>query len=60
MIVKSELQKTIIKKVSLRGVGLHTGEEVVLSFKPAPVNTGFVFIRTDIKPTNMKILKNLQ
>ena len=50
MIVKSEVQKTIIKKVSLKGVGLHTGEEVVLSFKPAPVNTGFVFIRTDIKP----------
>ena len=50
MIIKSELQKTIVKKVSLKGVGLHTGEEVVLSFKPAPVNTGFVFVRTDIKP----------
>ena len=50
MIVKSEVQKTIIKKVSLKGVGLHTGEEVVLSFKPAPVNTGFIFIRTDLNP----------
>ena len=50
MIVNTELQKTIIKNVSLIGVGLHTGEEVVLSFKPAPVNTGFVFVRTDIKP----------
>jgi len=50
MIVKSEFQKTIIKKVSLKGVGLHTGEEVVLSFKPAPVNTGLIFIRTDLNP----------
>ena len=50
MIVKSEVQKTIIKKVSLKGVGLHTGEEVVLSFKPAPINTGFIFIRTDLNP----------
>jgi len=50
MIVKSGVQKTIEKKVSLKGVGLHTGKEVVLSFKPAPANTGFVFIRTDLNP----------
>ena len=50
MIVKSDVQKTIIKKVSLKGVGLHTGEEVVLNFKPAPTNTGFVFVRIDLKP----------
>ena len=59
MIVKSEVQKTIIKKASLKGVGLHTGEEVVLSFKPAPVNTGFVFVRTDIKP-NISIPADVQ
>ena len=30
------------------GVGLFTGEDVKLRFKPAPVNTGIKFIRTDI------------
>ena len=50
MIIKSEVQKTIIKEVSLKGVGLHTGEEVVLNFKPASANTGFVFVRTDLNP----------
>ena len=50
MIIKSEVQKTIIKEVSLKGVGLHTGEEVVLNFKPASANTGFVFVRTDLSP----------
>jgi UDP-3-O-[3-hydroxymyristoyl] N-acetylglucosamine deacetylase/3-hydroxyacyl-[acyl-carrier-protein] dehydratase len=40
-------QKTIKKEVSLKGIGLHTGNEVSLKFKPAPVNTGFTFVRTD-------------
>lgn len=42
-------QQTIKKEVSLKGVGLHTGKEVTLTFKPAPVNTGFVFKRIDIE-----------
>lgn len=42
-------QQTIKKEVSLKGVGLHTGKEVKLTFKPAPVNTGFVFKRTDLE-----------
>ncbi|MFA9290235.1 MAG: bifunctional UDP-3-O-[3-hydroxymyristoyl] N-acetylglucosamine deacetylase/3-hydroxyacyl-ACP dehydratase, partial [Solirubrobacteraceae bacterium] len=41
-------QKTINKEITLKGVGLHTGNEVILTFKPAPVNNGFVFIRTDL------------
>lgn len=43
-----ELQHTIKKKVDLRGKGLHTGKKVEMSFKPAPENTGIVFIRTDL------------
>jgi UDP-3-O-[3-hydroxymyristoyl] N-acetylglucosamine deacetylase / 3-hydroxyacyl-[acyl-carrier-protein] dehydratase len=43
-----EKQKTIKTEKTLKGVGLHTGNEVIITFKPAPVNTGFVFIRTDI------------
>lgn len=42
-------QQTIGKEVSLQGVGLHTGKEVKLTFKPAPVNTGYVFKRVDLE-----------
>ena len=41
-------QKTISRIVEYSGVGLFTGEEVKLRFKPAPANTGIKFIRTDI------------
>lgn len=42
-------QQTIKKEVSLKGVGLHTGKEVSLTFKPAPENTGYVFKRIDVE-----------
>lgn len=42
-------QKTIGKEVSLQGIGLHTGNKVSLTFKPAAVNTGFTFVRTDLE-----------
>lgn len=45
----SEKQKTIQKEVSLSGVGLHTGNEVKLTFKPAPENHGFAFTRVDLE-----------
>lgn len=49
-IIKTETkQKTIINPVSLTGVGLHTGKEVNLTFKPAPANNGFVFKRIDLE-----------
>jgi len=49
-IVNSEIkQKTINNEVSLKGVGLHTGKDVTLTFKPAPVNSGFVFKRIDLE-----------
>tara|TARA_B110000090_G_scaffold86081_1_gene97888 strand:- start:846 stop:2252 length:1407 start_codon:yes stop_codon:yes gene_type:complete len=46
---KSVLQNTIANQITLEGVGLHTGKNVVLTFKPAPANTGYVFKRTDLK-----------
>ncbi|UZH55014.1 bifunctional UDP-3-O-[3-hydroxymyristoyl] N-acetylglucosamine deacetylase/3-hydroxyacyl-ACP dehydratase [Salinimicrobium tongyeongense] len=46
-------QRTISKEVSLQGVGLHTGNEVTLTFKPAPNNTGFCFVRTDLEGNPM-------
>jgi UDP-3-O-[3-hydroxymyristoyl] N-acetylglucosamine deacetylase/3-hydroxyacyl-[acyl-carrier-protein] dehydratase len=42
-------QKTIKKEISLTGVGLHTGKEVKMTFKPGPVNNGFTFVRVDLE-----------
>ncbi len=42
-------QQTIKTEISLTGVGLHTGKEVKMTFKPAPVNNGFTFIRVDLE-----------
>ena len=42
-------QKTINTEISLIGVGLHTGKEVSMTFKPAPVNNGFTFVRVDLE-----------
>jgi UDP-3-O-[3-hydroxymyristoyl] N-acetylglucosamine deacetylase/3-hydroxyacyl-[acyl-carrier-protein] dehydratase len=42
-------QTTIANEITLTGVGLHTGQQVVMTFKPAPVNNGFTFIRLDIE-----------
>ncbi|HFS67380.1 MAG TPA: bifunctional UDP-3-O-[3-hydroxymyristoyl] N-acetylglucosamine deacetylase/3-hydroxyacyl-ACP dehydratase, partial [Flavobacteriia bacterium] len=44
-----KMQKTIQKEISLEGIGLHTGKEVKMTLKPAPENTGFVFVRTDLE-----------
>ena len=42
-------QTTIKSEISLKGVGLHTGKEVTMTFKPAPINNGFTFVRVDLE-----------
>ena len=42
-------QTTIAQEISLTGVGLHTGQNVVMTFKPAPVNNGITFVRVDLE-----------
>lgn len=42
-------QRTIKKEVSFSGRGLHTGNKTTITFKPAPVNYGRRFVRTDIE-----------
>ena len=37
-------QKTLGKSVTMKGTGLHTGVEAVMTLEPAPVNTGLVFV----------------
>ena len=50
MTKKKSNQKTLQDKVTLDGVGLHTGKSVKLTFKPAPEDTGYIFVRTDLSP----------
>lgn len=42
-------QFTIQNQVTVKGVGLHTGKSVVLTFKPAEANHGYRFQRTDLE-----------
>jgi len=41
-------QRTLKNVIRATGVGLHTGEKVYLTLRPAPVDTGIVFCRTDL------------
>lgn len=41
-------QQTIKNEISLKGIGIHTGKKVNITFKPAPQNSGINFIRTDL------------
>jgi len=54
-----EKQKTIANPVSLSGVGIHTGNKVSITFKPAQASSGVTFIRTDI-PGAPRIQANVQ
>src|SRR5688572_7338569 len=45
----SEKQQTIKQKVSVTGVGLHTGKKVTITFNPAPENHWYKFQRTDVE-----------
>jgi UDP-3-O-[3-hydroxymyristoyl] N-acetylglucosamine deacetylase / 3-hydroxyacyl-[acyl-carrier-protein] dehydratase len=56
-------QKTIKSEVSLKGIGIHTGKRVSITFKPAPPDAGINFIRTDLSqkaviPANISCLLN--
>lgn len=42
-------QRTIAGPVEVQGFGFLTGATIRLGFRPAPANTGYVFIRTDLK-----------
>ncbi len=43
-------QRTLKESVSAIGVGLHKGEKVQVTLRPAPANTGIVFRRVDLDP----------
>lgn len=55
------MQQTIRRELEYSGIGLHTGEQIHLVFKPSTVDMGIIFVRKDL-PDNPRIkacLKNL-
>ena len=48
-------QSTISKKISLSGVGVHTGKKVNINILPSPPNSGIVFKRIDLDQNNIVI-----
>ena len=51
-------QKTIKKEVKFEGIGLHTGQKVLVNILPSKPNSGIVFKRIDLKNNNI-ILPNV-
>ena len=43
-------QRTVKESIRATGVGLHSGEKVYMTLRPAPVNTGVIFRRVDLEP----------
>lgn len=41
-------QTTLANPISITGIGLHTGVDVNMTLRPAPENTGYIFVRTDL------------
>ena len=54
-------QQTIKHTVSLSGTGIHTGSQVNMTWKPAPVDHGIKFVRTDLdgKPVIEPLIRNI-
>tara|TARA_A100001011_G_scaffold378600_1_gene443527 strand:+ start:524 stop:1447 length:924 start_codon:yes stop_codon:yes gene_type:complete len=48
----NETQKTIAKKISFKGIGLHTGKICKVNLLPAPENSGIIFKRIDLPDNN--------
>lgn len=48
MLITVMNQTTLSRSVNVSGVGLHTGVDVDMTLRPAPENTGYVFVRTDL------------
>lgn len=46
------VQNTLLKPFSCKGVGVHSGKEVILKIMPAKEDSGILFIRTDLKENN--------
>ncbi len=54
----TQYQKTIDSNINCSGIGLHSGKEVNISLKPAPIDSGIIFKRIDVKDKNNIIKAN--
>jgi UDP-3-O-[3-hydroxymyristoyl] N-acetylglucosamine deacetylase/3-hydroxyacyl-[acyl-carrier-protein] dehydratase len=55
----SERQRTISRQARVSGVGLHSGVQTTVVFKPAPENSGVRFVRTDL-PSRPEIIAGVE
>tara|TARA_B100000945_G_scaffold305938_1_gene292902 strand:- start:5262 stop:6188 length:927 start_codon:yes stop_codon:yes gene_type:complete len=46
-------QKTIKKFITFKGIGLHSGKNLIVKILPSQPNTGITFIRSDLKKNNV-------
>ncbi len=46
-------QRTLKNLIRAKGIGLHSGKKVCLTLRPAPEDTGVVFVRNDLSPPKM-------
>ena len=60
-------QRTLAQKISVTGIGLHSGKKVTLTLYPAPVDFGIQFKRIDLPNPKqsgltdaIKILKDIE
>ena len=45
-------QRTLQNPIKAFGVGLHTGNPIILKILPAPTDTGIIFKRVDLDPVS--------
>lgn len=46
------MQKTLAQSITIEGIGLHSGVKSTLTLQPAEVNSGIVFVRSDLAENN--------
>lgn len=51
-------QKTINSEISCSGIGIHSGNKVKMTLKPAPINSGITFKRTDVERSKAFVKAN--
>ena len=55
--MSKDFQQTIKNPISCTGIGIHSGDKVNMTLRPAPANSGIVFVRTDIADEKSREIK---
>lgn len=55
MLVPSALQHTLAGSATCSGIGVHSGRRVRLTIRPAPVDSGILFVRTDLSEVDNRV-----